>query len=575
MRNFSTKRTALTQRAATLFSLALMAMPIANRVDAQGIAGPYLASRQASLSSDYAEGAKYFQQAITKDPENIVLLESALVTMIGKGDMQQVARIVDLYRAAGGQSRLFDIVEYALQIEKGQFNDIPEPSSVIDGIDPLFDGLVHAWAQLGKGNMAAATSAFETIAENEDFSSFAYYQEALALALVGDFEAADSILSGTRFGPLTLSPRGIEAHAQVLMQLDRADDAQQLLASALESRANSELSALQARISAGEVVEYDFATTAQHGAAEVYFNLAAILSGRAAPQTVLVYVRLAEHLRPDHVQAVLTSAEMLMDLDQFELAVQSYGRVPTDHPSYTLAEMGRADALFADGRVETSLEVLDALSRSHGDDPWVHSAYGEMLAREERTEEAVEAYSRSLELRDPEHFSSWPVFYRRGIAREQIEDYPGMEADFRKALELSPDQPEVLNYLGYSLVEQRIKLDEALMMIETAVAARPESGYITDSLGWIFYRLDRFEEAVAPMERAVELLPDDPIINDHLGDVYWKVGRYREAEFQWKRALSFEPVETEADRIRLKLDVGLDTVLEQEAEAGEEQTAND
>jgi len=154
-----------------------------------------------------------------------------------------------------------------------------------------------------------------------------------------------------------------------------------------------------------------------------------------------------------------------------------------------------------------------------------------------------------------------------------MDDFIAMERDFRKALELNPNQPDVLNYLGYSLVEQRIKLDEALEMIQTAVAENPDSGYITDSLGWIFYRLGRFDEAVAPMERAVELLPVDPIVNDHLGDVYYKVGRTREAEFQWKRALSFEPEEAEAKRIRDKLARGLTAVLADE-DAAEEQTAD-
>ncbi len=564
-------RFSLTTGLATLLGLAALSGPLA----AQGVAGPYLAARQASLASDYAEGARYFEQAVTRDPTNIKLLESALITMIGKGDMDQVARIVQLYNDAGASSRIFDLAEYALQMEAGAFDDIPEASAVIDGIDPLFDSLIHAWAQLGRGDMEAASSSFEAIAENEDFASFAHYQQALALAMVGDFEAADEIFSGARFGALTLSPRGIEAHAQVLVQLDRRDDALDLLDAALDGNRSPELGALRSRISAGENIPYDFVTTAQDGAAEVYFNLAAILSGRAAPQTVLIYVRLAEHLRPDHVQSSIMAAEMLTELDQYELAVLSYGRVPTDHPSYALAELGRAEALYTDDRSETALEVLDALTRSHSDNAIVHSAYGEMLAREERNAEAIDAYTRSLELRDQDHFSSWPVFYRRGIVREQMKDYTGMEQDFRKALELSPDQPEVLNYLGYSLVEQRIKFDEALEMIETAVAERPQSGYITDSLGWVFYRLGRFEEAVAPMERAVELVPDDPIINDHLGDVYWKVGRTREAEFQWKRALSFDPVDTEAERIRMKLEIGLDAVLEKEAETGETQTAND
>jgi tetratricopeptide (TPR) repeat protein len=138
------------------------------------------------------------------------------------------------------------------------------------------------------------------------------------------------------------------------------------------------------------------------------------------------------------------------------------------------------------------------------------------------------------------------------------------EADFRSALERNPDQPQVLNYLGYSMVEKGINLDEALSMIERAVEARPDSGYIIDSLGWVLYRLGRYDEAVEPMEKAVEIEAVDPIVNDHLGDVYWAVGRTREAEFQWHRALSFEPKEEDAARIRRKLEVGLDVVLEEE-----------
>lgn len=558
-------------RGVILAALTAAALPLS----AQGIAGPYLASRQASLSSDYSEGAGYFIQAIRNDPENMALLENALVTMIGKGDMDQVARIVEMFEATNGDSRIVDLAQNALLFKSGEYDQIPASPAAIDGIDPLFDSLVHAWAQLGQGDMSAASAAFEKIAENEDFASFAYYQQGLALAMVGDFEGANAILSGETFGPLTLSGRGIEAHAEVLLQLDRASDAQDLIDAALENSASADLTALRERIIAGEQVDFDFVTTAQDGAAEVYFNLAAILNGRAAPQTVLIYLRLAEHLREDHVQASIMAAETLIQLEQYELAVVAYGKVATDHPAYPLAELGRADALYADDRTEASLEVLDALTKSHIDNPLVHSAYGEMLAREERNEEAIAAYTKSLELRDPDQFSSWPVFYRRGIVSEALGDFESMEADFRKALDLSPNQPDVLNYLGYSLVEQRIKLDEALSMIETAVDERPQSGYIVDSLGWIFYRLGRFEDAVDPMERAVELLPIDPIVNDHLGDVYWKVGRKREAEFQWKRALSFEPIEAEADRIRSKLEVGLDIVLEQEAEAGETQTAND
>ena len=208
--------------------------------------------------------------------------------------------------------------------------------------------------------------------------------------------------------------------------------------------------------------------------------------------------------------------------------------------------------------------MLTQLSQSHGEIPTVHTTLGDTYRRLERFDDAIAPYSRAIELVGTPERNHWPLFFSRGIAYEREDRWPEAEADFRKALELRPDEPQVLNYLGYSLVEMQTNLDEALNMIERAVAGRPNSGYIVDSLGWVLYRLGRYDEAVVHMERAAELLPVDPIINDHLGDVYWAVGRFREAEFQWHRALSFDPEPDEAERIRRKLEVGLDVVLEEE-----------
>ncbi|MEM7509264.1 MAG: tetratricopeptide repeat protein, partial [Pseudomonadota bacterium] len=162
----------------------------------------------------------------------------------------------------------------------------------------------------------------------------------------------------------------------------------------------------------------------------------------------------------------------------------------------------------------------------------------------------------------------WVLYYQRGITYERSKQWPKAESDFRQALALEPDHPLVLNYLGYSFVEMKINLDEARDMIEKAVEQRPDDGYIVDSLGWILYRLGEFDEALRHMSRAVELRPVDPVINDHYGDVLWMNGRKIEAEFQWRRALSFDPEEAEQERIRRKLEVGLDLVLEEEAAAG-------
>ncbi len=208
----------------------------------------------------------------------------------------------------------------------------------------------------------------------------------------------------------------------------------------------------------------------------------------------------------------------------------------------------------------------------------MHTSLGDILRQQQDFNGAVRAYDTALGMSDSPIQSQWFSYYARGISHERLGDWPNAEADFRMALELNPGQPQVLNYLGYSMVENNINLDEALEMIEDAVAARPDSGFIVDSLGWVLYRLGRFEEAVGHMERATELMPVDPVVNDHLGDVYWSVGRKTEAQFQWMRALSFIDDSTAADakpdRIRAKLSQGLDAVL---AEEGEKtlQVAND
>lgn len=274
-------------------------------------------------------------------------------------------------------------------------------------------------------------------------------------------------------------------------------------------------------------------------------------------------------LRSDHIDALLMTAELLEDLERFDLATEVYDTVPRDDPAFHAAELGRAEALRRSGREDAAIEVLRQLSESHGHLPLVHVTLGDTLRGMERFDEAIGPYNKAVDLIDTPEEQHWIIYFARGISYERTGQWEKAEADFRKALELRPEQPQVLNYLGYSFLEMQTNYDEALDLIERAVALRPDSGYIIDSLGWGLYRLGRYDEAVGHMEKAVERMPIDPVVNDHLGDVYWAVGRKREAEFQWQRALSFTNAETntgdvDPDRIRRKLEIGLDKVLQEE-----------
>ncbi len=254
---------------------------------------------------------------------------------------------------------------------------------------------------------------------------------------------------------------------------------------------------------------------------------------------ILLYNRVAEHLAPTHAGALVLSAQILEDMGHHDLAIESYGRVPQDSFAYQHAALGRTDVLRRADRLDEATGELRTLAETFPDTLRFRVALGDTLMQQDRFAEARDAYDLAIAGFETDIPTQWPTYFQRAIAAHKLGDWPAAEAGFRKALELSPEQPTVLNYLGYSLVERREKLDEALNMIERAVAARPDRGYIVDSLGWVLYRLGRYDEAVVQMERAVELDPVEPILNDHLGDTYWAVGRKREAEFQWSRALSF------------------------------------
>jgi tetratricopeptide (TPR) repeat protein len=553
----------------TAAALALTATLPGGAAWPESLAGSYLAANQASYSNDYKAAATYYARALAQDPSNPALLQNALLSFIGTGDFTAATAIATRMQGTPADSQLAQLVVIADMIRRDDFGGVADFFEEGAEFSPLLDGLVKAWVQIGRGRMSDALEEFDALAGNSAMTIFADYHRALALAMVGDFEGAALILDGPDGRPLRIGRGSLEAHVRILSQLDRSADAIAAIDQAMNGSGDLELLDYRARLEAGETLPYAGVTTPMAGIAEVFLNLASILQGEDNDRFGLIYGRLAEMLRPDSAETLLLVAEILSDQGQYDLAVHSLNNVPADSPSFYNAEIGRAQALQSAGRIDAAIEVLRGLARSHATIPSVFTALGDALRRNSDFGEAAKAYDAAIQLLPDPQPNHWFIYYARGISYEREGDWDQAEADFRFALELSPEQPLVLNYLGYGMVEKRINLDEAQMMIEKAVERRPNDGYITDSLGWVLYRVGKFDEAVPHMERAVELMPVDPIINDHLGDVYWMVGRTLEARFQWRRALSFDPEPTEAERIRKKLDLGLDEVLRIEAETTE------
>lgn len=540
-------------------------------VSAQSVAGPYLAGRAAAIQSDYPNAAQYFTQALARDPGNVSLMESAVLANLAMGFVDKAVPIAQALAAQGPRSQVADLALMAQAIKAEDYDRIINAEPQTEGIGPLIEGLLIAWAQMGQGEVAAALASFDAAAAQPGLQGFGLFQKAMALAMVGDYEGAEAIFSAENAAGAVQTRQGVMSRVAILSQLERNADAIELISSTFNGATDPELDRVIAQLQAGETIPFSHVRSVRDGFSDVFFSVAAALRNEAGPEVTLLYVQIARDLRPDNVEAMLLTAELFEEIGQFDAAIEVYKLVPADDPAYHAAELGRAMALRQSDRPDAAIEVLEQLARARGELAAVHSSLGDALRAQDRFVEAIAAYDTAIDLTKENDRSRWFLYYARGIARQLVGDWAESEADFRAALALNPDQPQVLNNLGYGLVEQRSKLDEALDMIERAVAASPDSGYIVDSLGWALYRLGRYNEAVPHMERAVELMAVDPIVNDHLGDVYWAVGRKREAEFQWHRALSFVSRdisgEVDPDRIRRKLEIGLDKVLEEEGAA--------
>ena len=298
-------------------------------------------------------------------------------------------------------------------------------------------------------------------------------------------------------------------------------------------------------------------STAAEGVAEVLFYLASVALRRDSQRDALVFGQLALYLRPDFDLARMLVAGILEGMGRTENAIAVYRAVDKRSAFFWSARLAVADNLEALDRDDEAIRLLRGLAKEDTVRAEPLVSLGDILRSNKRFKESVFAYDRAIARLPDLNKNHWPILYSRGISLERSKQWKRAELDFKHALKLEPNQPYVLNYLGYSWVDQGINLYRARKMIERAVELRPTDGYIVDSLGWVLFRMRDFKAAVHQLERAVELRPNDPTINDHLGDAYWQVGRYIEARFQWKRALALKPEEDRVSIIETKLLHGL------------------
>ncbi|HEY8276464.1 MAG TPA: tetratricopeptide repeat protein [Methyloceanibacter sp.] len=520
--------------------------------------GNYLSGRVARGDHDTAAAADFYSKALAEDPSNEVILEQAFLLETASAHWDRALQFAhDLVKIEPAH-RIAQFLLGCEAFKQGKYDEADKHfAEARQGpIADLTSTLARAWVQQAAGKPDQAFTVLDSLSDADWAQFYQRYHRGLIADVAGKRAVAGEALAGAfKKNPGTL--RVTEAYARHAMNSNNRKLAVQTLKTHLGKTAGHPLSrALLEDINAGQVPPLLVVSPAD-GLAEVFYGIGDALAGEGGLDMGIIFLQFALYLKSDFPLAHVALAEAYDSAKRYDLELQAFDRIPEASPLWLSVQIQKAFALNSLERVDDAKALLDGMVAKYPKDVRPLDALGNILRSHERYAEAREAYSRAIALLPKPTKDNWTLFYSRGVCNERLKDWPAAEADLRRALALSPEESVVLNYLGYSWVDQGMHLKTAMDYIRKAVKLKPEDGYYVDSLGWAYFRLGNLPAAVEQLERAVELRPDDPIINDHLGDAYWRVGRTLEAKYQWQQSLSLKPESEQVVELEKKIKTGL------------------
>ena len=563
---FSSHLSNLRRRASALAAAALLvgattlpAAAVGKTELGQTAFGNYLAGRHAQAAHDLSAATDYLAAALAQAPEAPDLLRRTFVLMTIEGRIEEALTLAKRLLKDHPKAPIAGLAVAVEALKQGRYTDLQKhlDGQPREGLNGFTAPLLSAWGFAGRKEFDAALAALAPLGENKGSKALYDMHRALILEFAGKPADAEAALIELTKDESLGSFRLVQHLGRLYERHGKPDAALALYQRyGRENPGTTLLEAATARLAAkgkaGKLI-----ATAQDGAAEALFSVGNSLRQQSARETALVLGRLALYLKPVFSITQVMIADILETADRLAEANAIYRAIPATSPFRESSTLRLAVNLNKMSQTAAALEVLEMIAKRRAADPQPLIQMGDVLRREERWDEAIVAYDRAIRRIGPLATEHWRMLYTRGIALERAGRWPDAERDFLKALEFEPNQPYVLNYLGYSWVDKSLHLDRALEMIRKAVSLRPNDGYIVDSLGWAYFRVGAYAKAVTELERAVEFRPEDPVINDHLGDAFWRVGRRVEARFQWRRALSLKPADDVVDKIKIKLKQGL------------------
>lgn len=525
--------------------------------------GGYLAGKHAEITNDHGSAADFYARLLEVDPDNKGLLSRALLLNQLAGRQKEAVALAERLLKVEPDSSIARLTLGAAAAGAGRYDGAEAHFRKLprQGLTDIIVPMMIAWARFGQGKQDEAIKTLLEEKEAHGYKTFYDLHLALMYDLKGDAAKAEESFKEASGSSTRPPARLIAAFASFYSRQGKQPEAIDQIETYLRGNPRSDLlQEMKRQLATGKKLAPQV-RSARDGMAEAIFDLASVFFREKADSRAMVYGRIALMVRPDLDIAQILVSEVLASQARYAEAAAVLKQVEKSSPLDWSARLRLAETLERLEQSDAAIAELEKLASERKTSPDPLIQMGDTHRSNEKFELAVKAYDRAFErvekLGEASARHRWSLYYSRGIALERAKLWERAEKNFLKALELEPDQPYVLNYLGYSWVEKGFNLDKARGMIEKAVAQRPDDGYIVDSLGWVLYRLGKYGEAVEPLERAVELRPQDAVINDHLGDAYWRVGRLHEARYQWSRALSLDPEKDQIAKIKDKLKSGL------------------
>ena len=527
------------------------------------LSGNYLAGRHAQAVSDTSEATKYLGNALKLSPGSQSLLQRTFLVMASEGRINEAIPLAHKVLAQNPRAPVASLTVIVDDIHTNHFDGAMKKITALPagGLNSYMAPLLAAWTSTAQGQTVEVAMAHLSPLRQDGSKPLYYLHKAFLLDFKGDHEAAVKAYLQEIKEQGSLVLRVAQLLGNLYERKGDNDKAKALYKQFAKANPRSSLPRQALRLLDAGAKPKPIISTAQQGAAESFFGIATSLSQQNAKEMALLFSRIGLYLRPDFPVMQILLGNLLQLDGQLENANMVFLSIDASSAYSWPARLNAAENLNDLERTDEAARTLNAMAEEEPElaDPLIR--LGSIMRVRERFSEAMTAYDRAFKRIGTLQSHHWPLLYARGIVLERTKQWKRAEADFLKALEFNPDQPSVLNYLGYSWVDQGRYLDRAKGMIQKAVDLRPNDGYIVDSLGWAYFRLGEFSNSVKEMERAVELKPEDPVLNDHLGDAFWRVGRKLEARYQWNRVLILKPKDSLRVQIAEKLANGLPDVV--------------